>query len=88
MLNALGDTFGLSLWRQFRKSVLDWGRVTGRGIAGNMRLFAAYAVGQALKCPVGLERKAKEAKAFYSMALSSRKSVNYSWGPLQPPRLP
>jgi NRAMP (natural resistance-associated macrophage protein)-like metal ion transporter len=28
---------------------------------------AAYAVGEALKWPVGLERKAKEAKAFYSV---------------------
>ena len=28
---------------------------------------AAYAVGEALKWPVGLERKAKEAKAFYSL---------------------
>src|SRR6201984_1521238 len=28
---------------------------------------AAYALGEALKWPVGLERKAKEAKAFYSV---------------------
>jgi Mn2+/Fe2+ NRAMP family transporter len=28
---------------------------------------AAYAVGEALKWPVGLERKAKEAKAFYTV---------------------
>jgi hypothetical protein len=26
---------------------------------------AAYAVGEAFRCSVGLERKAKEAKAFY-----------------------
>jgi Mn2+/Fe2+ NRAMP family transporter len=32
-----------------------------------LRGSAAYAVGEALKWPVGLERKAKEAKAFYSV---------------------
>jgi len=31
---------------------------------------AAYALGEALKWPVGLERKAKEAKAFYYSVLA------------------
>jgi Mn2+/Fe2+ NRAMP family transporter len=32
---------------------------------------AAYAIGEALRWPVGLERKAKEAKAFYGVLASA-----------------
>jgi Mn2+/Fe2+ NRAMP family transporter len=46
---------------------------------------AAYAVGEALKWPVGLERKAKEAKAFYSvLAVATLMGLTLNFTKLDP----
>jgi Mn2+/Fe2+ NRAMP family transporter len=62
-----------SCWRS-TKSPSDFSKLQNKSLIGTGLLglpvlagSAAYGVGEALKWPVGLERKAKEAKAFYSV---------------------